>query len=441
MKSTVDRGEGLSRKLNVEIPVEKVQEAFDKVYKAIQKKANIKGFRQGKAPLKAIKSMYGEQVKNDVLNDLINEGYQNALEKHKLDPVGYPKVSFEPLLEEKGFSFTAEIEIRPEVQIKKFEGLPVLREKLEVNEQRVTEILENIRKSHSEAVTVFEDRALTTGDVAVVDFTGSVGGQPLPNGSAQGHELEIGSNQFIAGFEEGLVGMKIGESRTLNLHFPEGYHEASLSGAPVTFDTKLTGIKKKVLPEINDDLAKKLGGDLQTLEDLKTRIRKDIEEGDKKRIDEEMRNRLVKVLVESNPVEAPKSLVEQQKQSLIEDFKGRLQQQGLGDKDFEEYKEKWNADFTDSATFMVKSTFLLDALAEQMKLRATNAEVENKIHEYAQQTGIEIARLHEFYGKPERRSRLMFQITEEKVVGKLAELANVTEVTRDKLPKEPGEGP
>jgi trigger factor len=436
MKSTVDRGEGLSRKLNVEIPVEKVQEAFEKVYKAIQKKANIKGFRQGKAPLKTIKSIYAEQVKGDVLNELINEGYQNALEQHELDPIGYPKMSFEPLLEEKGFSFTAEFEIRPEVQLKKYEGLPVLRETLEVNEQRVADILENIRKSHAESVTVFEDRALVNGDVAVIDFTGSVSGQPLPNGSAQGHELEIGANQFIAGFEEGLVGMKIGEVRNLNLRFPDGYHEASLSGAPVAFEVKLTGIKKKVLPELNDELAQKLGSEFKTLDDLKTRVRKDIEESERVRIDEEMHNRLVRVLVESNPVEAPKSLVEQQKEALIEDLKGRLEQQGLTKNDFEEYKTKWDSDFTETATFMVKSTFLLDALAERLKLRASNAEFEDKIREYSRQTGIEVSRLHEFYKKPERRSRLLFQITEEKVVGKLAELAEVTEVTRDKLPGE-----
>lgn len=436
MKSTVDRGEGLSRKLNVEIPVEKVQEAFDKVYKAIQKKANIKGFRQGKAPLKTIKSLYGEQVKTDVINDLVNEGYQSALEQHKLDPVGYPKVSFDSLDEEKGFTFTAEFEVRPEVKLKAFEGLSVMKEKLEISEDRVKDILENIRNAQAENVVVFEDRALSNGDIAVIDFVGSVNGQPLPNGSAEGHELEIGAKQFIEGFEDGLIGMKVSESRTVNLRFPEGYHEASLSGAPVTFEVKLNGIKKKVVPELTDDLAKKLGAEFSSLDDLKARIRKDIEESEKKRIDEDLRNRIVKALVEANPVDAPKGLVDQQKEALIEDFKGRLKQQGLSDKDFEEYKTKWNADFTDSATFMVKSTFLLDAIADQLKLRATPAEVEAKIQEYAQQTGIEMSRLNEFYGKPERRSRLLFQITEEKVVNALVSKAKVTEVTKDKLPKE-----
>lgn len=434
MKSTVEKLDGLTRKITVEIPAEKVQKAFDKVYKALQKKANIKGFRQGKAPINAIKSTYGDQVKGDVINDLINDGYQAALEEHKMEPVGYPQVSFEPIEESKNFSFSAEFEIRPDIEVKKFEGLNVMKEKLEIPEDRITTILDNIRGNQAEVVTVFEDRALSDGDVAVINFEGKINGEPLPNGSATDHQLEIGAKTFIEGFEEGLLGMKIGDERTLNLKFPDGYHEATLSGAPVSFEVKLTGIKKKVLPEIDDELAKKVG-DFKSLNDLKERIRKDIEESEGKRILDDMRNRIMKALVEANPVEAPKALVAQQKQALEEDFKGRLKQQGMSDGDFEEYKKKWGQDFEDSASFMVKSTFLLDALAEKLNLRAKEDEIELKIDEYAKQTGIEIARLKEFYGKPERRSRLSFQVTEEKVVAYLIDKAKVSEVPKDKLPQ------
>jgi trigger factor len=374
-------------------------------------------------------------VKSDVVNELVNQAYPLALEEHKVDPVGYPKISFEPLDENKAFKFSAEFEIRPEVELKKYEGLPVLREKLVIPDDRVSSILENIRTGQAETVTIFEDRALADGDVAVIDFTGKVNGEPLPNGSATGHELEIGAKQFIDGFEEGLTGMKIGDERSLNLRFPEGYHEASLSGAPVTFDVKLTGIKKKSLPELNDALAAKVG-DFKTLDDLKARIRKDIEDSENKRIEEDMKNRVVKSLVEANPVEAPRSLVAQQKEALIEDFKGKLKQQGLSEKEFEDYKAKWDKDFEESATFMVKSTFLLDALADKLGLRAQPSELDAKIEEYGKQTGIEMARLKEFYDKPERRSRLAFQVTEEKVVNYLVEKAKVTEVAKDKLPAE-----
>jgi trigger factor len=433
MKSTVDKLEGLSRKINVQIPAEKVQQAFDKVYKAIQKKANIKGFRQGKAPMQTIKSIYREQVKTDVVNDLINEAYQSALSEHRLEPVDYPKVSFSPIMEDKDFTFTAEFEIRPDIVLNKYEGLTVLKEKLELDEARVNSVLENIRGGQAETVTVFDDRALGEGDIAEINFDGFVNGQPLPNGSAQGHLLEIGAKQFIEGFEEGLIGMKVGDSRTLNLRFPDPYHEASLAGAPVTFETKLTGIKKKSLPELNDELAKKVGN-FDTLDALKERIRQDLNESESRRIQEDLKNRVVRALVEANPVDAPKSMVAHQKEALAEDFKGRMKQQGLSDGDFEEYKKKWDKDFEDSAAFMVRSTFLLEALADKLQLRAKPSEIDAKIDEYAKQTGIEIERIKEFYGAPERRSRLGFQVTEEKVVNYLLDKATVTEVAKDQLP-------
>ena len=219
MKSTLDKLDGLSRKLNIEVPAEKVQEAFEKVYKRIKKNATVKGFRKGKAPIATIRSLYSDRVKSDVVQDLIQDSYQAALEEHSLDPVGFPKIAFTAADETSPFHFTAEFEIRPDVVIKKFENLPVQKEILEISDDRVAGILENIRTSQAETVTVFEDRAVANGDVAVLDFVGEVGGQPLPNGSAEGHMLEIGAGQFIEGFEDGVVGMKIGDHRDLNLKF------------------------------------------------------------------------------------------------------------------------------------------------------------------------------------------------------------------------------
>lgn len=435
MKSTLDKLDGLSRKLSIEIPAEKVQQAFEKVYKGIQKNATIKGFRKGKAPIATIRSIYSDRVKSDVVQDLIQDSYQAALDEHKLDPVGFPKISFSHADESSPFHFSAEFEVRPDVIIKKFEDLPVQKEILEIPDDRISSILENIRSSQAESVTVFEDRALATGDVAVLDFKGIVGGEVLPGGSAEGHMLEIGAGQFIDGFEAGVTGMKIGEHRTLNLRFPEGYHEASLSGAPVTFEVTLKGIKKKVLPELNDDLAKKVGT-YENLDALKAAIRKDIQESEERRIQEDVRNRIIRALVEANPIQVPRTLVAEQKKALVEDFKERLGKQGMGESEFDNYKGKWDEDFEKTATFMVHSTFLLDHLAHDLKLAASPTEIEAKIEEYAKQTGLELGKIKQFYGKPERRSRLAFQITEQKVVDHLLSKAKVQEIAGSKIKKE-----
>lgn len=427
IKSTLDKEDGLFRKISIEVDASKVKSAFERVYKEIQKTANIKGFRKGKAPLTAIKSMYADRVKDDVLNDLVSESYQTALSEHKLNPIGYPKLNFENLDPEGSFSFSAEFEIRPEVTVEKFEGLKVEKEKLVIDETQVDNILENIRTSQAELVPVFEERAAQEGDTADINFDGYVNGEPLPGGKADNHMLELGAGQFIEGFEDGVLGMKVGEEKELNLKFPDEYHNNDIAGQPVLFKVKLNGLKKKSLPELNDELAKKTG-EFETLDELKSAIREDITQNEERRIKEDLRNKVLKKLVEENPVEAPQTLQDQQKQMIIEDVRQRLSQQGMGEKDFEEYKEKWASDFEDSAKFMVQSTFLVDALAEKLEFRATPQDIQQKIEDYAKETGIEMERLNEFYADADKKSRLGFQLTEEKVVSYLIDKADITEV-------------
>lgn len=435
MKSTLDKLEGLYRKLNIEVPADMVQSAFDKVYKGIQKNATVKGFRKGKAPMQTIKSIYNDRVKNDVINDLISENYQSALDKHSLEPVGYPKIHFESFVEDGAFVFSAEFEIRPDINLKKYEGLEVEKEKLEINDTQVDTVIENIRQSQTQMVPVLEDRPAAMGDVVEIDFAGFLDGQPLENGSGQGRLLELGSQRFIPGFEEALVGIKIGQERDVNLEFPKDYHNKDVAGRPVRFQVKLLGLKKKSLPELNDELASK-AGPFKTVTELREAIRKDIEAGETKRIKDETKNRLLRSLVNQNPVDVPKSLLLQQKQVIIGDVQARMKEQGMSEAEFEEYKAKWDRDFEQSAAFMVQSTFLVDALASKLNLRATAKDVEAKLDEYAQQTGIERSRVADFYSSSERRSRLMFQITEEAVVNHLMEKAKVREVAKEKLSPE-----
>lgn len=431
MKATVDKLDGLSRKLNVEVPTEKVNNAFGKVYKVLQKNANIKGFRKGKAPLDIIRSLYHDRVQSDVAQELIQNHYTEALDEHSLNPIGYPQISFGQLAEGQPFSFSAEFEVRPDVEVKNYEGLEIEREKLVIPEDRVEEILKNIQQSHAETVPVLEDRPLQKGDLADIDFKGIMDGAPLPNGAAEGHLLEIGSNQFIPGFEDGLEGMKVGETRTINIKFPDEYHEKSLAGKPVTFEVKLNAIKKKSLPPVDDALAKKVG-DHDSLDELKNAIREDLKENEERRIKEEERNAILKALAEANPVETPKSLVADQKQALVQDFKQRLGQQGFGDKEFDEYKAKWEQDFESTAQFMVQTTFLLDKLADDLNLRATDEDFNKKMEEYSKQTGLEVSKIKDFYNESQRKSQLLFQITEEKVIEHLLSKAKIKEIEPSK---------
>lgn len=435
MKAQIQVTEGLQRKLNVEIPAEAVASAFTKVYSDIQRQVEIKGFRKGKAPISTIKTMYKDRVQGDVAQDLIQKHYPLALKEQNVDPINYPEFEFEDPSESKDFAFSAIFDVRPEVKVKKWEGLEVDKEKFILDSKRVEEVFKNIQNSKASLQDVLDNRAAAMGDTAVFDFDGFVDGKPLENGAGVDQQLELGSKQFIEGYEEGIVGMKVGETRTLNLKFPSPYHSAALEGKPVEFKVTLKGLKKKVLPEITDELLKEIGSH-QTLAEFKKTVEEDIEQSEKKRIEDSFKNRLLKKLVEANPVDVPASLMKDQKAALIEDFKKRMGDQGMPATDFDAYIQKWDADFANTAAEMIQSSFLIDKLAQEHDLGCKREDVEAKFAEYSKQTGIELERIKEWYSKPEQMSRLTYMITEEKVVKILTDKAKIKEVDAKDIKEE-----
>lgn len=438
MKSSVENVSSLVRKLNIEVPAAAVTTAFDQMFKGIQKQANIKGFRQGKAPIATIKSMYGDRIKQDVVQDLIQKHYYEALQQHKLEPISYPEFEFDVPTEGKDFAFTANFEVKPEVALKKYEGVDVEKEKFEVNEKQIEQVLENIRSSRAQLVDVLEDRPAQKGDTAVIDFEGFVKGAPLENGAGKDHNLELGANQFIEGFEDGVIGMKVGASKTLNLKFPDPYHSADLAGQAVEFKVTLNKLKKKDLPVLTDEMVSQMMGNSgdgspHTVESLKKEIQTDMEQSEKKRIESDLKNRLLKKLVSLNPVEVPPSMLKDQKQALIDDMKKRMLDQGMGEAEFQTYTEKWDKDFAATASEMIQSGFLIDTIAKKHDLGWKKEDLDAKFEEYAKQTGIEIQKIKDFYSRPEQMNRVTYAITEDKVIAFLLKTAKVSEVSKDKL--------
>lgn len=435
MKAQLQTADGLQRKMNVEISQVDVKNAFEKVYQSIQRQVEIKGFRKGKAPLATVKLMYKDRVVGDVAQDLIQAHYPLAIQDQKVEPISYPEFEFEDPQENQDFKFTAIFDIRPEIKIKKWEGLEVEKEKYVFNDAQFEQSLKNIRQSRAKTVDVLEVRPAQLGDIAVIDFEGFVDGNALPGGTGTDHNLELGAKQFIEGFEEGIVGMKVGDMKTIHLKFPDPYHSAELSGKPVEFKTTLKSLKKKNMPELNDELLAEIGAK-QTVEEFKASLRKDIDSTEQKRIDEAFKNRLVKKLVAENPVQVPASLLKEQKAALIEDFKKRMTDQGMQQADFADYVQKWDADFAKTASEMIQSSFLIDKLAIEHNLAATEADVNAKFEEYAAQTGMDVARIREWYSSADKVSRLSYSITEEKVINMIIAKAKIKEVDAKLLKEE-----
>ncbi|MBK7889454.1 MAG: trigger factor [Bdellovibrionales bacterium] len=434
MKATLEKVSTLERKLNIHVPATEVQAAFHNAYQSIQKHVAIKGFRKGKAPLQTVKSIYGDRVKQDVVNDLVQKFYSSALREHALDPISFPTIEFDALDEAADFAFTAEFEVRPEVQLKQVEKLNIRREKYEPKASFVDDTIQDILKSRATPVPVLEDRPAQKGDIAIIDFKGFLTDKELENNAAEDHELELGSNMFIPGFEDGVIGMKAGAAGEIKISFPADYHVNELAGQPVTFKVTLKKLMKKDLPELNDEFAKSLGK-YESVADLKKAINDDHEKREQKRIKDALKDRVVRALVEKNPVDVPKALLTEQKKSLVKDMETRMSQQGMPAEQFDEYKDKWDSDFNETASFMIRSSFLLDKIASDNNLKATDADLDAKFVEYAAQTGIELARVKEFYGDEDRKSRLRYQLTEERVIDWLLSKADVKEVSREEIEK------
>jgi len=416
MKTNLEKLNNLARKLNVEIPAQAVDEAIEKALKEVQQQAHIKGFRPGKAPLPTIKSMYGDRVRQDVIQDLIEKHYYEALKQHSVEPIGYPEFEFDPIADGKDFSFSAAFEVRPEVTLKKYEGLEVQKEKFELDEKKIDEVLENIRASRAQSIPVLEDRPAQDGDIAVVDFDGFVDGKPLEGGKGVDHSLELGSNSFIDGFEQGVIGMKIGDNKTLLLKFPDPYHSKELAGKPVEFKVTL---KQEFLKSI---------GAPSSLDELKKTIREDLVKNEQRRIEKDMKNQILKQLVQANPVDVPAFMLKDQKEALIADMKQKMLDQGMSDTEFMEYAKKWDGDFNQTAAEMIQAGFLVDAIANKHDLHATQADFEKKIEEYAQQSGMELEKIREFYSKKDQSQRLNYMLTEDKVIDFLSGSAKIKEI-------------
>lgn len=431
MKSSVETQSGLYRQLSIEVPAEKVASAFDRVYKDLQKNATLKGFRKGKAPLAKIKAVYGDSVKNDVLQEIFQQSYSEALVEHKLRPVTRPEVKFEDLDESKPFKFTARFEVHPTVELKKYEKLKVQKEAWTLDEKSIDNILNSYREQSAEVVSVFEDRPAQMGDIAVIDFLGKLNGVPFDGGAGNDYSLELGSNTFIPGFEEGVVGMTIGQLKPIQLRFPDDY-TPELAGKEVVFEVTLKALKKKALPELNDEFAKTLGG-FETLEDMKKDLRGRITEQETRRVQNDVKTRLVRALVAANPIEVPEQILRDETQAMIDDAWRSLQQRGMNERQFEEYKAKWQKEFEDAAAVKVKANFLVMALAEKLNITATNEDLNDRINKFAHQLGMEPAKVREYYTRSGGLSGLQYQIIEEKVLEELLKTAEIEEVPKEKL--------
>ena len=385
-------------KLEITIEAEKFDNAMKKVYFQNAKYFNIPGFRKGKAPMNIVEKYYGAQIfYEDAFNEVATEAYDEALEANKIDAVSRPVVDIKQMEKGKDVIFTAVVQTKPEVELGKYKGIEIPKVEYKVEEKDIEHELGHMQEHNSRLITV-DDRALENGDIATIDFEGFVDGVAFDGGKAEGHELEIGSGSFIPGFEDQLVGMKIDEEREIKVTFPKEYFSKDLAGKEAMFKVKLHEIKKKELPELDDEFAKDVS-EFDTLAELKASIKEKIEKNNEQRQKYETEDLAIKAVCGDVKVDIPSGMVEFEVENMMKDFEQRLSYQGLN---LDQYlkmigktEEKMKKEYEPQAIEAIKSRLVLEAIIKAEKIEASEDEIKAKMEEMAKNYGKKVEEISE----------------------------------------------
>ena len=422
MSVKVEKLEKNMAKLTMEVPAEELEKAIQGAYLKQKNRINIPGFRRGKAPRAMIEKMYGAGIfYEDAANALIPEAYSKAVDECGETIVSRPSISIEQLEKGKPFIFTAEVALKPEVVLGDYKGLEVPKSDLEVTEEEIAGELKREQENNSRSIDV-DDRAVMDGDKVTLDFEGSVDGEAFEGGKGTDYPLTIGSGAFIPGFEEGVVGMKTGEEKDISVKFPEDYHAENLKGKDAVFHVKLHEIKKKEVPEFNDEFVKDVS-EFDTVDAYRADIKKRLEEQNARRATQEMENALVDLILEKTPVNIPDCMIQSQIDSMVQEFEYRLMYQGLKLDDYLKYTgmklEDLRKSYEDQAKKSVKTRLIFEAIIRQEKIEATEEDKQKKFAEMAEAAKKEVEEFKK--SLPERQ---LEYIENEIIIDKLFALLN-----------------
>jgi trigger factor len=437
MNVQIEDVSSIKKKLSFEVAAEQVDAEIRKTYQKIAKTAKVKGFRPGKIPQAVLEKYYAPQMEEQVLGRLINDSYFKALVEHRISAVSDPEiVESSPLEKGKAFSYEAEVEVKPEIEVKDYTGLILQKESFEPDPQVVKDRLEELRVGRSQMEVSSREEA-RGGDFVVIDFEGFVDGEAFEGGKAEGHVLELGSGSFIPGFEEQLEGMKREEGREIEVTFPEEYGNKELAGKPATFKVRLREIKEKVLPELDDEFAKGFG--LESFDKLREEIDTSYLTQEKNRIDGDLRERLMNALIEHNPVEVPEAMVSNQLDYMLGNVRNRMQSQGMSLEMLGLNEDSFKQMYRETAVKQVQGSLILEAVAKQENLKVEDSEIDGKLEEIAAMANAPLDAVKKHYAGDDARRGLIMQIAEEKVVRFLLDNSTVEEVDKASL-AESGQG-
>ncbi|MBI5512633.1 MAG: trigger factor [Deltaproteobacteria bacterium] len=423
MQVTVSRISAIEVSVQVLLPKGRVTTALDRAYGELNKRARVHGFRPGKVPRPVLKQIFGARVAEDVFRSLVNETLPEALRDKGLDPVTSPKVEPDGALSEaQDFSYTARVEVRPDVSNVDLSGLTLTRTVYQLTDHDVDEALALRREQNATSRVPEPARPAQAGDTVTVDYDLLVDGVDRPEFRSRGRTLEVGENGLLKDLNRGIIGMSVGETRELPVTFPEGFRQAELAGKSAVFRLTVNELREKVLPALDDEFAKDCGED--TLEALRLRLRGELEKSFGERSEMALRDAAVEALVKANPIHVPPSMVEQIAGQLRQEFIQSYTKRGIA------LPPDLDAELRSEAEGRVRAGLLLGELARGSGITVTEEELTAELEKMAEETGRAIQRLRVEYRDPKKRELLMAGVLEDKVLKVLLSKATITDEAR-----------
>lgn len=419
--------------LTFDIDTETIQKGIDHAFTRTQKRISVPGFRKGHVPRTIFNQMYGEEsLYQDALNDVLPDAYEAAIKEAGIEPVDQPQVNVESMEKGQPWTLTATVAVKPEVTLGDYKGMEVPEQDASVSDADVDSELENKRQQQAELV-LKEDEAAADGDTVVIDYEGSVDGEKFDGGSADNYSLVLGSGSFIPGFEDQLVGHKAGEDVDVNVTFPEDYHAKDLAGKDALFKVKIHEVKEKQLPELDDEFAKDVDEDVETLAELKDKVKKQLQDQKEAAAKAAIEDAAIEAAVaNAETEEIPQAMLDDDTNRQLQQYLAGMQQQGINPQMYFQITNTTEDDlrkqFADDAAKRVKTNLVLEAVVKDANLNATDEDVQNEIADLAKQYGMD----EEAVSKALTRDMLEHDIEIKKAVDLIADSAKQTAKAADK---------
>jgi len=425
MNVNIEDISSIKKKVSIEISEDQVTKEVDSFYRELGRKAKIKGFRPGKVPRNILERHFKDYVKAEVVQKLVQDTYPTALSETNLHPVSNPMIDPGDLESGKPFQYSATIEVKPEIKLEEYLGLNIEGKKEEVKDEEVEERLKGLQNLHANLKTIQEARPIQNGDFVIVDYEARMDGKPLEEGKAIDLTVEVGSGRFIPAFEEKLIGLRLEEEKEIEVSFPEDYGYKKWAGKTISFYVKIKEIKEKILPILDDEFAKDLG-DYSSLEELKDKLKQEIEREKKLALERQLKDQMVDQLLQKNTFEVPESLVEEQTKALVSDTKLRLATQGIKIDTLGISEEKLQEDYREAAMRQVRTFLILEKIAGQEGITVTDEEVEDRFREISERTHQKFDVVKRYYEKNGLIPEVKAGIMNEKTLNLLLEKANIS---------------